>query len=491
MPSSRLYSDRERERTLEIPIPDDVDIEEYRTSFRRDYARLLHSPAFRRLQGKTQLFPTLESDFFRNRLTHSLEVAQIAKAIGLRLNHRHKFFKRPENKVDLDLLEFAGLAHDLGHPPFGHNGEQALDDCMKGYGGFEGNAQTLRILAKLEKREKAAEIGGAFSVQRDPRVGLNLTYRTLASILKYDRPIPLRRKKGADLVKGYYRSEASLVRKIKSRVLGGAPQGNSFKTIECQIMDFADDIAYSTYDLEDSLKAGFLTPLNMISAKGELIQKISAKVSKALGIRFTSGRVVQVLLDIFIQQGIADIESLDELLSNSDFSKDVSGEKVAAVVASIAAIVYKSSTRLGTDGHVRSKLTSDLVGDFIRAIEVTSVNERTPALSKVGMRRPSRERVEVLKHFTFEALIMSPRVKVAEYRGYEIVRTIFESLCSNDRKGHLLLPDDFRVLYEKSKDMATKRRTICDFIAGMTDQYAIEFYARLTSESSHTIFKPL
>ena len=244
-----LYGEGDRAR--EYPIDDDAP---HRSAFRRDYARILHSPAFRRLQGKTQLFPSMEHDFFRNRLTHSLEVAQIAKSITLRLNDRDSYFRACP--IDTDLVETAALAHDLGHPPFGHNGERALDDCMKERGGFEGNAQSLRILSKLGKKEP----------QRSPEVGLNLTHRTLAAILKYDKRIPIERD-DSKLVKGYYDSEKELVQSIKNSVLGKTGDVcGEFKTIECQIMDLADDIAYSTYDLEDALKAGFVTPLQMILA---------------------------------------------------------------------------------------------------------------------------------------------------------------------------------------------------------------------------------
>jgi dGTPase len=128
--------------------------EPYRTAWRIDYARLVHGPAFRRLQGKTQLFPG-ESDFFRNRLTHSLEVAQISKSIAIKLNYEHfRDATDDDYRISTDLVEFAALAHDLGHPPFGHNGEAALDECMRTVGGFEGNAQTLRILARVEKKRR-------------------------------------------------------------------------------------------------------------------------------------------------------------------------------------------------------------------------------------------------------------------------------------------------------------------------------------------------
>ena len=122
---------------------------DYRSLFRRDLARIVHSHGFRRLDGKTQLFPQYESDFFRNRLSHSLEVAQIAKSIALKINQGLD----EKYKIDLDLVELAGFAHDLGHPPFGHQGEEILAECMREHGGFEGNAQTLRLLAKLEKKK--------------------------------------------------------------------------------------------------------------------------------------------------------------------------------------------------------------------------------------------------------------------------------------------------------------------------------------------------
>lgn len=185
----RLYENTDYERVLR----ETEELELGRSPFRRDFGRLLHSPACRRLQGKTQLFPGHESDFFRNRLTHSLEVAQIAKGIAQILNARDDACK--QEKIDLDLVEFAGLAHDLGHPPFGHNGEKALDDCMKPYGGFEGNAQTLRILARVEKKvysESDADGCGVGVTGVDRRLGLNLTFRSLAAVLKYDKEIPLR-----------------------------------------------------------------------------------------------------------------------------------------------------------------------------------------------------------------------------------------------------------------------------------------------------------
>jgi dGTPase len=212
-----LYGDGDRTR-LNGEFGYDPNLEPGRSPFKKDYARLLHAPSFRRLQGKTQLFPGAESDFFRNRLTHSLEVAQIGSGIAGRLNSIDLPAKIPGAVIDLDLVQFACIAHDLGHPPFGHNGEKALDSLMRKDGGFEGNAQTLRILAVTE-RKLVRDSGGAPS----SAYGLNLTYRSLASVLKYDRPIKrVRPGSSREPEKGYYASEQDLVREIKKRVAPGS-----------------------------------------------------------------------------------------------------------------------------------------------------------------------------------------------------------------------------------------------------------------------------
>lgn len=183
--TNKLYGADDYKRLVEAASK----VGDTRSPFRRDWARLIHSASFRRLQGKTQLFPSDENDYFRNRLTHSLEVAQIGSGIASGLNDREAFLK--DNPIDVDLVHFAGLAHDLGHPPFGHNGEKALDRLMRDQGGFEGNAQTLRILTRLEKKETKdfplkSPTPRLFDGHEDLRTGLNLTMRSLASILKYD-----------------------------------------------------------------------------------------------------------------------------------------------------------------------------------------------------------------------------------------------------------------------------------------------------------------
>jgi dGTPase len=193
-------------------------------------------------------------------------------------------------KIDADIVETVSLAHNLGHPPFGHNGEEALDDCMANFGGFEGNAQTLRILARLEKRQTLTTDPSGMEVVRaghDNRVGLNLTYRTLAGVLKYDRRIPELHKdrhSRQGITKGYYFTESELVQNIKANV--GFDQHNrhlpDFKTIECSIMDIADDIAYSTYDLDDSFKAGFLNPVSMLANYDNIVALVVSEFRNRL-----------------------------------------------------------------------------------------------------------------------------------------------------------------------------------------------------------------
>jgi len=150
--NSFYLAEYDEKRLAQEPQYNELGDEPYRSNFRKDFARLVHSPCLRRLTGKTQLYPGHESDFFRNRLSHSLEVAQIAKSIAIKLNSTGVFPNGNSFDLNTDLIEFSALAHDIGHPPFGHQGEEALDQCMLDFGGFEGNAQTLRILSKLEKK---------------------------------------------------------------------------------------------------------------------------------------------------------------------------------------------------------------------------------------------------------------------------------------------------------------------------------------------------
>ncbi|MEP7457521.1 anti-phage deoxyguanosine triphosphatase [Phyllobacterium sp. SB3] len=469
-----MYSDDDRQRQNGESDKSDP----WRPPFVRDFGRIIHSASFRRLQGKTQVFPGHESDFFRNRLTHSLEVAQIAEGIADRLNEVYAKDLSNE-KIDSRLCAAAGLVHDIGHPPFGHNGERALDVKMREYGGFEGNAQTLRILSRLEKKARYDE-----PVDGDRRAGLNLCFRTLAAILKYDTEIPIERSEAKKPQKGYYSSEATIVADIKYKVLAGKPlpDGTKFKTVECAIMDIADDIAYSVYDLEDSLKAGFLTPASILATDDELLKRVAEVVTEQLkdeiGETVSMSKVQATFVAIF-----SDIFTSEEP-KTPDAGEERQQDDIINFIKAM-----RASRDLNMDAGKRVELSSELVHEFINDVELT-INEEFPALSRVNLVKETRIKVEILKQYTYLSTIYSNRVKLGEYRGTELVQDIFKALEKDN--GHLLMPDDVRKqVQDAGEDKALKARHICDFVAGMTDRYAIEFWARLRSDSAESIFKPI
>lgn len=463
--------------------------EQYRTDWRRDYARIIHSPSFRRLQGKTQLFPGRESDFFRNRLTHSLEVAQIAKSIAIKLNHILKT-KGENYYIDLDLVEFAGLAHDIGHAPFGHFGEEALDKKMIDCGGFEGNAQTLRILATTEKRAPASTPLGIDEKGRDKRIGLNLAARSLASILKYDREIPFsktKRKGQEGPIKGYYKNEKKVVDFIKNSICGKVACPTKFKTIECQIMDIADDIAYSTYDLEDSFKGGFLTPMDLFCASEEVIKNVQGKVNKKLKTSL-SGQEVSKKIRVFLTSQLFDMPNIN-FKDIPKTEKDLR-EALPLIHEIFLHYSYDLSKNITQDSYYRTRFTSRMVRSAIDCIELDAINDKIPALSKIKLDKEKEVEIEILKSIVVESQILSPKIKIDAHRSRKIINKIFDTLANAQEEGFMLLPDDFRKIYQALKLRNDKKRLVCDFIAGMTDRYALEFYTRLTSENPPSISKP-
>jgi len=233
--------DRSRGRLFAEPLS------KTRSPFRRDCDRVIHSTAFRRLKYKTQVFVFHEGDHYRTRLTHSLEVAQIARAMARQLG------------VDEDLTEALALAHDLGHPPFGHAGERALDACLQAHGGFDHNAQALRVVTSLEHRYPEFD-------------GLNLTWETLEGIVKHNGPLTDR--SGAAV--GRYRDHG-IPSGVSDYIRTYDLELSSFASLEAQVAAIADDIAYDAHDIDDGLRAGLFTvdDLKVMPLAAEIIANIS------------------------------------------------------------------------------------------------------------------------------------------------------------------------------------------------------------------------
>ncbi len=378
-----------------------------RSEFERDRARIIHSAAFRRLQGKTQVFGVYEGDFFRTRLTHSLEVSQIAKGIALNLG------------ADPDLVEAISLAHDLGHPPFGHTGEAVLHELMRAHGGFEGNAQTLRVLTRLERKH-------------DTYTGLNLTYQTLDGVLKYKTCIDETAIAAAPdgLVKGVYADDWPLVETIIQWT--GTGRQRSF---ECQIMDVADDIAYSVHDLEDSLKAGLLTVADFRRLPpARVIRDVNLKLA-AKGHTLSDATLHHELLRI--------ADRLEAL------------ERTAGRAA-------------------RKMLTRDMIHEFASSVTIQ-------ASGQIDAAPANRIRIEILKAFESYHVICNPRVTSLGYKGKEVLRRLFAAL-DQGRESIGLLPEDYGEDYERAftdGNEPARKRVICDFLANMTDSYAMRFFSRL------------
>ncbi|AYD02707.1 dGTP triphosphohydrolase [Neorhizobium sp. NCHU2750] len=360
-------------------------------------------------------------------------------------------------------------------------------------GGFEGNAQTLHILARLEKKSTGStpEDFKQFKDDgSDNRVGLNLTYRSLSAILKYDAAIPLTSDnrpagKKQKVVKGYYESERELVERIKKSVVGDAHYAD-FKTIECSIMDIADDIAYSTYDLEDIFKSGFLKPLDLFDLNHDIYKNVVDTINERIIKQYPG---IDVVVDIetvhqvlhFVFQDIFSVSKDDIKLVRN---KSVSPEQKKMIFSAQA---HSWSNVMAENGYHRTDFTSSLIQMFIEGVEVVK-HKSHPQLHQAKLEIDTFVAVETLKNITYQAIIRSPALQVVEFRGKDIVKKIFVAITKDD--GDRLLPSDFRELYKASPGKDEKLRVVCDFIAGMTDRYAIEFYSRLYGANGLTMHKP-
>ncbi|MDR1799158.1 MAG: deoxyguanosinetriphosphate triphosphohydrolase [Bifidobacteriaceae bacterium] len=391
-----------------------------RTAFERDRARVVHSAALRRLGAKTQVrtpwrradHPTGD-DFIRTRLTHSLEVAQVGRELGKALG------------CDPDVVDTACLAHDLGHPPFGHNGERALAELSDGIGGFEGNAQTLRLLTRLEAK-----------VWADGRsVGLNLTRASLDAATKY----PWTRgtgPEGSDPAKfGVYEPEQAVFDWLRQ----GAPAG--VKCVEAQVMDLSDDIAYCVHDVEDGIVGGPIPPL-------------------ALGSTTDRAAVVAIALERYATW--AEAAALDQ-----------AGQRLTA-------LDYWARRWDGSrhDLAALKNMTSQLIGRFCSAAEgATRATYGPGPLVRYGANVivPPDTLAEIAMLKALAAVyVMEPRLEDPVYVGQrDVVKQLYGFLLRDAPES---LEPDFRDDFEQAPDDAARRRVVVDQIASLTDSSATLLY---------------
>lgn len=420
-----------------------------------DYGRIVHSASFRRLQGKTQILNLGDSDFYRNRLTHSIEVAQVAGGIASQLKKDFAEHVAAPWIPDLTMIQAIGATHDLGHPPFGHGGEVALHYGMRKDGGFEGNGQTLRILSRLEK----------FSDSN----GANLSRRSLLGVLKY--PAPMGALRSADeKLRPRLLSDTSVVHLIDRKacrppkcyldteidvvewLLDPVPQADRdlftswepvdadhgktlHKTFDCSIMDLADDIAFGVHDLEDGLA------MSLMGA-----DDIRSMIPEESCVSF-----------------------LEYLQGREDFGNNV----------------YEGFVRVLTgDKRTRKRNIGRMVTHLITSVQICTVEAFDTPLMRYGVDLPERQRtfLQALKNAVKVKVIRSASVQHLEFKGQNMVVAVFEALATDPKS---LLPESTRARYEASGD---PMRVICDHIAGMTDGFLLRTYERLFSPRMGSVF---
>lgn len=348
----------------------------YRTEFQRDRDRIIHSTAFRRLEYKTQVFVNHEGDLYRTRLTHSIEVAQIARSIARTMS------------LDEDLSEAIALAHDLGHTPFGHAGQDALNACMKDYGGFEHNLQSLRVVDVLE--QSYAEFSG-----------LNLTFEAREGILKH----------------------CSITHAKQLGDIGERFINKTQPTLEAQLVNLADAIAYNNHDIDDGLRSGLIS-----------IQQLQT-------------------VELFSQ-------SYDEVMAK--YPK-LSGRKV----------VHETLRRIINNMIVDLVETSQQAIDQAKIKTLDDVRQHGKNLI-VYSQKMYDDNIK-LKRFLRENLYYHHRVYRMTYRAKKTIKCLFEAYFQDNK----LLPPKYQTRINQSENANDIAKVIADYIAGMTDRYAIEEYDKL------------
>ncbi len=362
-----------------------------RNDFRRDCDRIIHSTAFRRLKHKTQVFVSHEGDHYRTRLTHTLEVAQIARALARSLG------------LDEDLTETLALAHDLGHPPFGHAGERALDECMRSFGGFDHNAQALRIVTNLERRYATFD-------------GLNLTWESLEGIVKHNGPLTDRSGNAV----GRYK-ERSVPHSIADYVKTHDLDLWSFASGEAQAAAVADDIAYDAHDLDDALRANLfgIEEIVELSVVGEIYGRVKAQYKELEGGRLTN---------------------------------EVTRRLIACMIESVI---------VESDGRIARR-------------KIASIDDvRNSNVSIVGFSQQMTAADRDIKTFLTSRMYRHERVLATMDKAQGVLRELFSHYFNKTGD----LPSEWKHGLQ-ALDESGKARRIADFIAGMTDNFALAEHRR-------------
>ena len=348
-----------------------------RSSYQRDRDRVIHSTAFRRLKHKTQVFVNTTGDHFRTRITHSLEVAQIARTLAKHFN------------LNEDLCETISLSHDLGHTPFGHAGENVLNECMESHGGFDHNIQTLRIVNVLENKYYNFK-------------GLNLSLETIDGLVKHNGPVKNLTKLNKILGKNFFKSKINF---------------NTNASLEAQIASISDDIAYNSHDLEDGLRANLYTIDDLKNIP--ILSKIINRHKKFIMRKGTELVIRQIIRDIVN-------EMVNDIIRNT--KKKIKKKKIKSVQD-----VYNNT---------------DLIVTFSKEMNLFDIS---------------------IKSFLKERMYLSSNVLKKTNMGKKIIKSLFLKIKKN--------PSKFlkKSIYQKKNF----ERNICDFVAGMTDRYAINLYNSL------------
>ncbi|WP_019877883.1 deoxyguanosinetriphosphate triphosphohydrolase [Sporichthya polymorpha] len=383
-----------------------------RTAFARDRARVLHSAALRRLAAKTQVVAPGTDDFARNRLTHSLEVGQIGRELGAWLG------------ADADLVETACLAHDLGHPPFGHNGEDALDTAAFSCGGFEGNAQTLRVLTRLEGK----------TIRADGRsVGLNLTRAALDATVKYPWP----RREGLRKF-GHYPDDADAYAWLRA----GARSGR--RCLEAQVMDFADDVAYSVHDVEDGIQAGMID-LGALGSVGER----------------------------------ADLAAL----AARNYLTDLDSAELDDAAATLTTLPWwpQSPDRTRRGLAALKNMTSQLISRFCLAAQAATRDHHGPGpltryAADLCVPRETQVEIALLKTVAARYVMHTEARETLQARERSVIAELVDALEAGAPDA---LDPAFAVDFTAAEDDAARRRVVLDQIASLSDTSALALHARL------------